>query len=166
MTFNLGVSGLGLSPLFPKFSPLFYSSIPTILIITPIGLLHYSHKRQIIPAYKVINRQLYNNNNYYNCDNTPFDGNFLATRVAKKLSRGHAEFFSWELALPMRGVTDWGSKVPRPLDDLRLALGRAGLLTILRFLVSSVFYGQRNVSRLEGRGGPCLLPEKIRSQVG
>ena len=55
--------------------------------------------------------------------------------------------------------------MPRPLDDLRLALGRAGLLTIVRFLVSSVICGQRSVSRIEGRGGLFLLPEKIRSQV-
>ena len=47
--------------------------------------------------------------------------------------------------------------MPRPLDDLRLALGRAGLLTILRFLVSSAFYGQRSVSRIEGRGGLLSL---------
>ena len=46
---------VGLTSIPPIFS---YSSIPTILIIIPVGLLHYSHKRQIIPAYKVINRQL------------------------------------------------------------------------------------------------------------
>ena len=51
--------------------------------------------------------------------------------------------------------------MPRPLDDLRLALGRAGLLTILRFLVSSVFYGQRSVSRLEGRGGLLSLTGEV-----
>ena len=46
--------------------------------------------------------------------------------------------------------------MPRPLDDLRLALDRAGLL--LRFLVSSVLYGQqRSVSRIEGRGGLLSL---------
>ena len=40
---------------------------------------------------------------------------------------------------------------------LRLALGRAGLLTILRFLVGSVHCGQRSVSRIEGRGGLLSL---------
>ena len=84
--------GVGLSPLFPNFSPLFYSSTPTILIIIPVGTLHYSHKRPIIPAYS---DQPSINHNYV-------DGNFLATRVAKKLSRGHTEFFSWELAHPLR----------------------------------------------------------------
>ena len=47
--------------------------------------------------------------------------------------------------------------MPRPLDDLRLALGRAELLTIVRFLVSSVLCGQRSVSRIEGRGGLLSL---------
>ena len=47
--------------------------------------------------------------------------------------------------------------MPRPLDDLRLALGRAGLLTIVRFLVSSVLCGQRSVSKIEGRGGLLSL---------
>ena len=47
--------------------------------------------------------------------------------------------------------------MPRPLDDLRLALGRVGLLTIVRFLVSSVLCGQRSVSRIEGRGGLLSL---------